>query len=407
MQLARSLRVLLILFGLLSSFGSMPPTHAQMAALYFPATGHSLNDDAGFLSYWQAHDGERLLGLPVSEAFSINDLAIQYFENGRLEQWRASGSESLLVRPGAVAREYNEALYRSFAVAQSRSARASVRYFAETDHSLAEPFLSFWNQSNGMELFGTPISEPLWEMTDLGRRQVQYFSNVRLEYDASMAGTSNAIRVSNLGSALAALQGIDTTAIPNPGYAEAGPLVPLQADVASMDTPQRTRPTPTAVPAPPEPAQPAQASNAAAKAKKTQPTSSRQAAPRVGTGGPKSIVVNLSHQWLYAYEGDTLVFDAPVATGRDGMETPAGNFSIYAKLKVQTMDGVTDGEYWVVPNVPNVMYIHGGVALHGTYWHNLFGSGARPSHGCVNLPLRSAEWLYNWAPMGTPVSVRY
>jgi lipoprotein-anchoring transpeptidase ErfK/SrfK len=117
--------------------------------------------------------------------------------------------------------------------------------------------------------------------------------------------------------------------------------------------------------------------------------------------------VNLSDQWLYAYEGDTLVFDAPVATGRDGMNTPAGSFSIYAKLKVQTMRGVDNGVPWVVPNVPDVMYIHGGVALHGTYWHNLFGTGARPSHGCVNLPLKSATWLYNWAPIGTPVRVTY
>jgi lipoprotein-anchoring transpeptidase ErfK/SrfK len=129
-------------------------------------------------------------------------------------------------------------------------------------------------------------------------------------------------------------------------------------------------------------------------------------APR-SSGKARRIVVNLSKQWLYAYEDDRLVFDAPVATGRDGMNTPTGNFQIYAKLPLQTMDGVTDGKYWVVPNVPHVMYFSGGVALHGTYWHNLFGTGARPSHGCVNLPLKSAAWLYEWAPVGTPVRVTY
>jgi lipoprotein-anchoring transpeptidase ErfK/SrfK len=71
------------------------------------------------------------------------------------------------------------------------------------------------------------------------------------------------------------------------------------------------------------------------------------------------------------------------------------------------MRGVYQGVPWVVPDVPNVMYIVGGVALHGTYWHNRFGTGARPSHGCVNLPLRSAAWLYSWAPVGTPVKVAY
>jgi lipoprotein-anchoring transpeptidase ErfK/SrfK len=117
--------------------------------------------------------------------------------------------------------------------------------------------------------------------------------------------------------------------------------------------------------------------------------------------------VNLTRQWLYAYEDGVQVFSAPVSTGRDGMETPTGNFAIYSKTPLQTMDGVLDGKYWIVPNVPNVMYINGGVALHGTYWHNLFGTGARPSHGCVNLPLNSAAWLYGWAPVGTPVRVTY
>lgn len=407
MRLAASWRQLLVLLGLVLSFVATVPSHAQSAALYFPASGHSLNDDAGFLSYWQAHNGERLLGIPITEAYLVNELAIQYFENGRLEQWRDPGSQALLVRPAAVAREYSEALYRTFSAAQSRSSRASVRYFAETDHSLSEPFLSFWTQSNGTELFGAPISESMWEMTDTGRRQVQYFSNVRLEYDPSMAGTDNAIRVSNLGSALAALQAIDMTPIENPGYAEAGPPVAVQADQASMETPKRSQPAPTAEPAPPAENASAPVLNPAPKARKPQSATASQPARSMGSGGAKLIVVNLSKQWLYAYEGDTMVFDAPVATGRDGMETPAGTFSIYAKLKVQTMDGVLDGEYWVVPNVPNVMYIHGGVALHGTYWHNLFGSGIRPSHGCINLPLRSAAWLYNWAPMGTTVKVHY
>jgi len=64
-----------------------------------------------------------------------------------------------------------------------------------------------------------------------------------------------------------------------------------------------------------------------------------------------------------------------------------------------------NGETWIVPDVPNVMYIKGGVALHGAYWHNKFGTGVRLSHGCVNLSLRDAAWLYDWAPVGTRVVV--
>jgi lipoprotein-anchoring transpeptidase ErfK/SrfK len=41
------------------------------------------------------------------------------------------------------------------------------------------------------------------------------------------------------------------------------------------------------------------------------------------------------------------------------------------------------------------------VAFHGAYWHDDFGKPR--SHGCVNLPLQFAEWLYEWAPLGTRV----
>lgn len=123
--------------------------------------------------------------------------------------------------------------------------------------------------------------------------------------------------------------------------------------------------------------------------------------------GTKRIEVDLTTQWMYAYAGDTLVWSSGVSSGRDGWETPTGTFNIYAKYPVQDMQGSAYGETWYVPGVPNVMYIFGGVALHGTYWHNAFGSGARLSHGCVNLPLDVAAALYDWAPMGTPVWVHY
>ncbi len=117
----------------------------------------------------------------------------------------------------------------------------------------------------------------------------------------------------------------------------------------------------------------------------------------------KFILVDISDQWLYAYQDEQLVFTAPVSTGMDGFNTPIGIFSIFWKYPVQTMYSAT----YVVPDVPHVMYItQSGVALHGTYWHSQFGTGARLSHGCINLPLDAAEWLYNWAPLGMPVQVR-
>jgi lipoprotein-anchoring transpeptidase ErfK/SrfK len=69
------------------------------------------------------------------------------------------------------------------------------------------------------------------------------------------------------------------------------------------------------------------------------------------------------------------------------------------------MSGGSGADYYYLPNVPHVMYFYGGYGLHGTYWHNNFGTPM--SHGCVNLSQTDAEWLYNWASVGTKVVTHY
>ena len=131
-----------------------------------------------------------------------------------------------------------------------------------------------------------------------------------------------------------------------------------------------------------------------------------QAAATGPTGAQyKRIDVNLTTQRLVAYERGRVVYRALVSTGKNGFETRVGTFHVYYKLKDRTMRGCMKGQCWVVPHVPNVMYFDEGRALHGTYWHNLFGTGRRLSHGCVNLSLKDAAWLYNWAPVGTKVVI--
>jgi lipoprotein-anchoring transpeptidase ErfK/SrfK len=129
------------------------------------------------------------------------------------------------------------------------------------------------------------------------------------------------------------------------------------------------------------------------------------AAPVTGSAkAPKAVVVSISHQMLWAYKGQKVVLSSYVSTGRAGFDTPVGSFAILTKHPSQTMEGVIGGEYYHVPDVPSVLYFtNSGHALHGTYWHNNFGMPM--SHGCVNLPLDVAAWLYNWAPVGTPVLV--
>ena len=98
--------------------------------------------------------------------------------------------------------------------------------------------------------------------------------------------------------------------------------------------------------------------------------------------------------------GRTPVFSTLVSTGVPRTPTVIGRFAIRYKLPRQHMRGPG----YSLPNVPWVMYFYRNYAIHGTYWHNAFG---RPmSHGCVNMRVRDARWLYYWAPVGTPVVVR-
>lgn len=115
----------------------------------------------------------------------------------------------------------------------------------------------------------------------------------------------------------------------------------------------------------------------------------------------KWVEVLLVEQRLVAWEDGRIVLSTPVSTGTRKTPTPAGTFMIYQKHEKQRMRGPG----YDLPNVPWVMYFRkGGYAIHGTYWHNKFGQPM--SHGCVNMPIGEAAWLYRWAPKGTVVVVR-
>lgn len=124
--------------------------------------------------------------------------------------------------------------------------------------------------------------------------------------------------------------------------------------------------------------------------------------PGVAVGnGVRWIDVDLTHQMVYAYEGDVVVNSFVVSTGTWRTPTVTGQYKIYVKYRSAKMSG--PGYY--LPNVPYIMYFYKGYGLHGTYWHNNFGTPM--SHGCVNLRTSDAEWLFNWASVGTLVNVHY
>lgn len=134
--------------------------------------------------------------------------------------------------------------------------------------------------------------------------------------------------------------------------------------------------------------------------------SAAAAAPNVppqvaASSGERWIDVDLSQQRLYAYEGDTLVQSFVVSTGTWQTPTVTGKYKVWIKLRSAPMSG--PGYY--LPDVPYIMYFYKGYGIHGTYWHNNFGTPM--SHGCVNLTIPDAEWVYNFSVVGTVVNVHY
>lgn len=120
----------------------------------------------------------------------------------------------------------------------------------------------------------------------------------------------------------------------------------------------------------------------------------------------KRLEVRLNQQLVIAYEDQTPVFMARIASGgrfsNGTYSTPVGRHMTYHKRPYRHMaagDLASNG--YDLPGVPWVSYItESGVALHGTYWHNDFG---RPrSHGCINLSSQAAKWLYRWTQPVVP-----
>lgn len=117
------------------------------------------------------------------------------------------------------------------------------------------------------------------------------------------------------------------------------------------------------------------------------------------TAPEKSIEVDISEQQITLYENGVPVESFAVSTGLSGTDTPMGDYTIYAKLSKTDMRGPG----YFAPAVPWVMVFKGDYTIHGNYWATAFGR--RSSHGCVGLPVSTAKHVYDWTPIGTPVSI--
>ncbi|MEP7292659.1 MAG: L,D-transpeptidase [Chloroflexota bacterium] len=118
----------------------------------------------------------------------------------------------------------------------------------------------------------------------------------------------------------------------------------------------------------------------------------------------KWVSVDLYEQVAIAYEGSTPVFATLVASGLGDWPTNEGLFHVYVRYPRTVMSGANGNpDFYYLQEVPWTMYFDHDIGLHGTYWHD--GFGYRHSHGCVNLSITDAHWLYNWASSEIDLSV--
>lgn len=354
------------------------PDWAPPRTVYVPATGQTI--DGLFLDLWRGGGGALSYGNPITAEMTEDEgQIVQYYEYARFEYWPQGDAKGNYVVLGEIGKELGPPLMvrrftargisvtpvdmdviRAWQPVSSELASASAieeptyRFVPETKHGVWGGFRAWWEATGEAAYLGNPVSEEY--VVDGVSYQV--FERGKLRWREG-----EEIAMVPVGEVLAERFGFPTAQQPQgnvPTYDEALFVPPI--------------PIPDWGAAPPAP------------------------------GGGRAVVVSLSQQALWAYEDGQVVRSTYVSTGTEKFRTPPGSFTVINKVPVQDMAGVIGGESYNVPNVPDVLYFTDrGHAIHGTYWHENFG--APMSHGCVNLPMDVADWMYEWAPMGMPVVI--
>lgn len=356
-----------------------PPT-----TVFVPATGHTV--DGRFLDLWR--ERVDLAGDPITEEFrprasfewegsGSGAEVVQFYENvAFLYDPDRAGSVRLLdlgqqhlaylLEASEVPGTLQAAIGRTDCPAETTVPCTDV---ARTGHTVRGPVLAYWEATGGPEWLGDPLTEA-YRVPNGWYVQVFEFGAVVVDRDAR-------VRPLPLGRVMAQRLGLDTEPADLPD------AVPTYDETLFVPPPE------------PVPAEPDHSPFA---------LHSYGPGPHVGTG--KELVVSIGQQAFWAYEGGEVVRASLVSTGTGVVpdaETPLGSFQILTKYEIQDMEGDIGG-YYRVEDVPDVLYFdNDGNAFHGTYWHESFGT--RQSRGCINLPLDVASWLYEWAPIGTPVTI--
>jgi lipoprotein-anchoring transpeptidase ErfK/SrfK len=141
-----------------------------------------------------------------------------------------------------------------------------------------------------------------------------------------------------------------------------------------------------------------------------------------GVPGTPSVAIHISEERAYFYKGGQLVGVSQLSTGREGHDTPPGNYKIIQKdpnhassLYGDYVDAAgnmvqKDVELGKDPKPPGAIFkgapmpyfmrITGGVGMHEGYL-----PGYPASHGCIRMPGKMAQIFFNNVALGTPVTI--
>ena len=136
----------------------------------------------------------------------------------------------------------------------------------------------------------------------------------------------------------------------------------------------------------------------------------------------KIVIVDISDQTAKLYNGNKVIVDTPVVTGKNSTPTDIGYFDIDWKERNCYLRGPGYSSYvnyWMPYNGDEGLhdaeyhtdYDENGNAImnHGWRDYSEFGGNTyenNGSHGCVNLPNESAKKIYNNVEVGTKVLVK-